>query len=84
MLSLDAIWSSSADDDANIEWVRNTWADMQQHSTGRLYLNFPGLGEDQALVRNALGESTYARLQAVKRVYDPGNIFRLNQNILPA
>ena len=84
MLSLDAIWSSPGDDQVNIDWVRNTWTDMQRHSTGRLYLNFPGLGEDQALVRNALGESTYSRLQAVKRVYDPGNLFRLNQNILPA
>jgi FAD/FMN-containing dehydrogenase len=84
MLSLDAIWSSPADDKANISWVKNTWTDMQRHSTGRLYLNFPGLGEDQSLVRNALGEGTYARLQAIKRAYDPDNLFRLNQNILPA
>jgi FAD/FMN-containing dehydrogenase len=84
MLSLDAIWSGPEHDKANIDWVRNTWTHMQRHSTGRLYLNFPGLGEDQSLVRNALGESTYARLQAVKRAYDPDNLFRLNQNILPA
>ena len=56
---------------------------MQRHSTGRLYLNFPGLGEDAALVRNALGEASYARLQAVKRRFDPENLFRMNQNIAP-
>lgn len=84
MLSLDAIWSDKKDDEANIAWVRDTWTDMQRHSTGRLYLNFPGFGEDQSLVKNALGESTYARLQQVKRKYDPENLFRLNQNILPA
>jgi len=83
MLSLDAIWSSAADDGANIGWVRKTWTDMQRHSTGRLYLNFPGLGEDQSLVRNALGDSTYGRLQQVKRRFDPENLFRMNQNIQP-
>lgn len=83
MLSLDAIWSDAADDEANIGWVRGAWRDMQRHSTGRLYLNFPGLGEDAALVRNALGEATYARLQQVKRIHDPDNLFRMNQNILP-
>lgn len=84
MLSLDAIWSDAADDEANIGWVRSTWSAMQRHSTGRLYLNFPGLGEDQSLVRNALGDSVYRRLQDVKRRFDPANLFRMNQNISPA
>lgn len=84
MFSLDAIWSDRKDDEANIAWVRSAWTEMQRHSTGRLYLNFPGLGEDQSLVRNALGDATYARLQDVKRRFDPANLFRMNQNILPA
>jgi FAD/FMN-containing dehydrogenase len=83
MLSLDAIWSDAKDDEANMAWVRSTWTDMQRYSTGSLYLNFPGLGEDKSLVRNALGEETYSRLQQVKRAYDPDNLFRLNQNIQP-
>jgi hypothetical protein len=44
MLSLDAIGSNSGDDHANISWVRDVWQDVQRHSTGRIYLNFPGLG----------------------------------------
>ena len=84
MLSLDAIWADRRDDEANIGWVRHAWAEMQRHSTGRLYLNFPGLGEDQSLVRNALGSSVYAQLQHVKRKYDPDNLFHMNQNIIPA
>lgn len=83
MLSIDAIWADRKDDDANISCVRSFWTEMQKHSTGRLYLNFPGLGEDQSLVRNALGEQTYRRLQQVKRAYDPDNLFRLNQNVDP-
>jgi FAD/FMN-containing dehydrogenase len=83
MLSLDAIWSDAKDDEANMSWVRKAWTDMQRHSTGRLYLNFPGLGEDASLVKNALGEGVYARLQQVKRKYDPRNLFRMNQNVQP-
>ncbi len=83
MFSLDAIWSKPNDDAANIGWVRGAWQDMQRHSTGRMYLNFPGLGEGDNLVRDALGTETYAQLQKVKRDYDPGNLFRMNQNIVP-
>ncbi len=84
MLSLDAIWSKPEDDETNIAWVRQTWTQMQRHSTGRLYLNFPGLGEGEGMVAAAFGAETYKRLQTVKRKYDPENLFALNQNILPA
>ncbi|SDA93626.1 FAD-binding oxidoreductase [Sinorhizobium sp. NFACC03] len=83
MLSLDAIWSDPAGDDTNIKWVRDVWQDMESYSTGRLYLNFPGFGEGETLVRDAFGAETYARLQTVKRDYDPHNLFHMNQNILP-
>ena len=83
MLSLDAIWSKPGDDTANIGWVRGTWQHMQRHSNGRMYLNFPGLGEGENLVRDAFGAETYAKLQGIKRTHDPSNVFRLNQNIVP-
>ena len=83
MFSLDAIWSNATDDDANIKWVRSSWQSMQRFSTGRMYLNFPGLGEGENLVRDAFGLKAYQRLQVVKRKYDPTNIFKMNQNILP-
>ncbi|WP_369292626.1 BBE domain-containing protein [Sinorhizobium sp. 7-81] len=35
------------------------------------------------MVRGAFGAETYARLQKVKRDYDPDNLFHMNQNILP-
>ena len=84
MLSFDAIWSKPEDDAANIGWVRGVWADMQRHSTGRMYLNFPGLGEGASLVRDAFGEVAYKLLQDIKRKYDPDNLFRMNQNIVPS
>jgi len=83
MLSIDSIWSNPDDDAANIEWTRNFWSDMQRHSNGRLYLNFPGHGEGANLVRNAFGSESYARLTTIKKKFDPANFFRLNQNIVP-
>lgn len=83
MFSIDAIWSKPEDDAKNIAWARRFWSDMQRHSDGRLYLNFPGHGEDANLVRAAVGADNYARLAAIKRKYDPTNFFRLNQNIPP-
>ena len=84
MLSFDAVWTNAADDKANMDWVRESWTDMQRHSTGRMYLNFPGLGEGANLVRDAFGAEAYAKLQKVKRKYDPENIFQMNQNITPS
>ena len=85
MLSINSVWSAPEDDDANIGWTRDFWQRMRAHSQGgRLYLNFPGLGEEgEAMMRSTFG-ANYARLKAVKAKYDPGNLFRFNQNIEPA
>ena len=77
-----AIWDDPADGPACRAWVRQFRQDIAEHTNGGVYLNYIGLeGEDR--VRAAYGESTYARLQAVKGEYDPGNVFRANQNIRP-
>jgi FAD/FMN-containing dehydrogenase len=85
MFSIDSIWSAPEDDAANIAWTREYWERLKPYSDhGRIYLNFAGHGEDSdSLVRASYG-ANFERLTAIKRKYDPGNLFRFNQNIPPA
>ncbi|MEV4219035.1 FAD-binding oxidoreductase [Nonomuraea sp. NPDC049725] len=53
---------------------------LGQHGIGGTFLNFLA---DSSRVRDAYTETDYRRLAAVKRCYDPGNVFRLNHNIVP-
>ena len=81
MYSVDGVWSNASDDAANLSWARTSWASSERFGhADRIYLNFPGHGEDKALTKEAFGDS-YPRLTAVKKAYDPGNMFRYNQNI---
>jgi FAD/FMN-containing dehydrogenase len=76
-------WTDPAQTDEAIAWGRDFWDAMGRHSTGGLYLNFPGFGEEkEALVRAGYGVN-YDRLAALKAKYDAKNLFRMNLNIIP-
>jgi FAD/FMN-containing dehydrogenase len=63
-------------------WV-NDFADSLRQGNTEAYVNFIGVTErDKALT--AYPEQTLARLQRIKAVYDPMNVFRANFNITPA
>ena len=80
----EASWADPAQNDEAIAWGREFWDAMGRHSTGGLYLNFPGLGEENdELVKAGYG-ANYERLTALKAKYDPANLFRVNLNIPPA
>ena len=51
-------------------------------TTPSVYVNFL-MDEGEERVRQAYGDAKYDRLKALKRRYDPDNLFRLNQNIPP-
>ena len=68
--------------DEEREWVRSFWSALEPYHT-TVYVNFLG-DEGQDRIRDAYGAEKYARLQALKRRYDPDNVFRINQNIPPA
>jgi FAD/FMN-containing dehydrogenase len=73
-------WQDPADDEAHIAWVRDVSERMQPYKTGAVYLNFMA---DEDRVRAGYGDAKYERLAAIKREYDPDNVFRFNQNIKP-
>jgi hypothetical protein len=62
-------------------WARGLWSALEPHHTG-VYVNFL-MDEGEERVRAAYGAQKYDRLKALKRQWDPANVFRLNQNIQP-
>ncbi len=85
MVSIDGNWEDATDDDKVISWVRGAWAEVHEHGTGSLYLNFTGVADEAPTVgvESAFGKNLQ-RLGQIKAKYDPDNLFRLNNNIIPA
>lgn len=84
MYSLDGVWSDPAQDAENIAWARDGWTASEPFGHhGRVYLNFPGHGEDGNALTQASFGSNFKRLVEIKTKYDPANRFRFNQNITP-
>jgi FAD/FMN-containing dehydrogenase len=82
VLNIAGSWDKAEDDKQNIEWARSAWNDIRGLSTGGVYVNF--LAEDEGVERiHAAYGKNYDRLVEVKTKWDPGNLFRVNKNILP-
>ena len=83
LLGIEANWENPSDDDACLAWARDVFRRLEPYSTGAQYVNFPGLYEDaDTMVQGTFGPNL-ERLAALKRRYDPDNVFRLNHNIRP-
>jgi len=67
--------------EAERAWARAYWSALSPHHTS-VYVNFL-MEEGEERIRHAYGAEKYDRLKALKRTYDPTNLFRLNQNINP-
>jgi FAD/FMN-containing dehydrogenase len=85
----DATWAAvivgvspdPADGPTISAWCKDYWEAVHPYGAGGAYVNFmmdEGAGRVAASYRG-----NYARLVAVKKRYDPGNVFRVNQNIGP-
>ncbi len=82
LINIPATWRDAADDEREIAWARATYAAVGPYLSEGGYVNFMGDDEDDDTAA-AYGR-TIERLRRIKAVYDPDNVFRLNQNIEPA
>ena len=64
------------------DWTVDYWEAVHPFSAGGAYVNFM-MDEGQDRVQATYGDN-YDRLSKVKAEYDPENVFRVNQNIVPA
>jgi hypothetical protein len=67
--------------EAERQWVRDFWNALEPFHT-TTYVNFL-MDEGEERIREAYGAKKYERLKALKRNYDPENLFRRTQNIRP-
>ncbi len=81
-LIIIAQWTVREDGRACIAWARDTFDSLRRHMADAGYVNYLD-ADDGDRIAAAYGPN-YSRLRAVKRTYDPENVFRLNQNITPA
>jgi FAD/FMN-containing dehydrogenase len=77
-----AQWANPAESARHIAWARESFAAMQPHLENAVYVN--NLGSEEGDRTRAAYGPNHQRLAELKRRYDPGNVFRLNQNVPPA
>ena len=74
-------WVVSAEDEAVMAWARDLYESLEPFAEGGVYVNM--LAEDErARLPQAYGPN-FGRLAALKRKWDPENLFRMNHNIPP-
>jgi FAD/FMN-containing dehydrogenase len=82
MVNVAALYERPEEKATHEAWAADFAAALRRGTPG-VYVNFLG-DEGEARVHEAYPGTTWDRLAAIKRRYDPTNLFRLNQNIPPA
>jgi len=81
-IAAESMWDKPELDDECRTWARDALADLAPFATDGRYVNdVVEVGAD--VPRTIYGDAKYERLVALKREWDPDNVFRLNQNIQP-
>lgn len=82
MINVAAFYTTPEDQVKQTKWVDEYMEALRQEEAGA-YVNFLA-AEAPERINAAYPKGTLERLRRVKKVYDPGNLFRLNQNVVPA
>jgi len=85
-LNIYGFWPDASDDAARTAWVKGFSDAVRPHAMASRYVNFLGHDEGDAREKalSVYGPAKLERLVAVKRRYDPENLFRINHNIPPS
>jgi len=75
-------WKDPKESTQHLAWTQEFFDAMKAHSTGKVYVNFIA-DEGEKRVADAYNTAAFKQLQTIKAKYDPGNLFRMNQNIRP-
>jgi FAD/FMN-containing dehydrogenase len=75
-------WDDANGAERNTQWVRGGWKTLEPLTDG-FYVNELAHDDTDRRVRGTYG-ANYSRLAALKKQYDPTNLFRMNANIKPA
>jgi len=81
MVNVASFYVGADDREVRAQWVEGLGAALADGDDAA-YVNF--LADEPDRVRAAYPGPTWDRLAAVKATYDPGNLFRRNQNVPPA
>jgi FAD/FMN-containing dehydrogenase len=76
------VWDDATGAEPTTQWVRGAFKAIEPLTDG-YYVNHGGYDESDRRIRATYGDN-YSRLAALKKRYDPSNLFRLNANIKPA
>jgi FAD/FMN-containing dehydrogenase len=81
-VSAEVMWEEADRDEPHVQWGRDAMKAVEPFAmTGRYVNDVAESGADVA--RSVYGERKFERLRALKRAWDPDNVFRLNQNVAP-
>ena len=74
-------WMDTTESAGHIQWTLEFWSAVEPFASGDVYVNH--LDAEEGTRIRAAYRHNYDRLVALKKKYDPTNLFRLNQNIKP-